>query len=114
MKFRIKGSIRPPRGTPGANGTYLVDLDLEVPNRLARMIEAVGAMAAGVELPGELKEFWALTVARASERGAGTIFAEAQQTLDSLIDGEDPETDPLAADLSVVKKALFALRPEAD
>ncbi len=73
MKFTIKGSIRPPRGTPGANGAYLVDLDLEVPERLARMIEAVGAMSAGVELPGELREFWALTVERASERGSATL-----------------------------------------
>lgn len=69
MRFRITGSIRPPRGTPGANYPYLVDLEIEVPQRLARMIEAVGAMSAGVELPGELREFWALTIARASERG---------------------------------------------
>ena len=110
MKFRIKGSIQPPRGTPGANGAYIVDLDLEVPNRLARMIEAVGAMSSGVEIPGELKEFWALTVLRSTER-AGTMFSQAEQTLDSLIDGEDPATDDLAADLAVVKKALISLRP---
>ena len=73
MKFHIKGSIRPPRGTPGANGAYLVDLDLEIPNRLARMIEAVGATSAGIELPGELREFWAITIARATERGEATL-----------------------------------------
>lgn len=77
MKFRIKGTIVPPRGTPGANGAYVVDLDLEVPQRLARMIEAVGATSAGVELPGELREFWALVIARASERASGAIAADA-------------------------------------
>ena len=30
-KIRVKGTIVPPRGTPGANGAYLVDLDVEVP-----------------------------------------------------------------------------------
>lgn len=88
MKFRITGSIRPPRGTPGANGAYLVDLDLEVPKRLARMIEAVGAMSAGVELPGELREFWALTVERASERGAATLAGRVGAGGDDLDDGE--------------------------
>jgi hypothetical protein len=39
------------------------------------------------------------------------MFSQAEQTLDSLIDGEDPATDDLAADLAVVKKALISLRP---
>ncbi len=30
MKAKVTGSIIPPRGTPGANGAYLVDLELEV------------------------------------------------------------------------------------
>ena len=29
MKYRVKGTVVPPRGTPGANGAYMVDLDVE-------------------------------------------------------------------------------------
>lgn len=29
MKYRVKGTIVPPRGTPGANGAYVVDLDVD-------------------------------------------------------------------------------------
>lgn len=29
MKYRVKGTIVPPRGTPGANGAYMVDLEVD-------------------------------------------------------------------------------------
>lgn len=32
MKARIHGTIVPPRGTPGANGAYMVDLVVEIPD----------------------------------------------------------------------------------
>ncbi|MCK5712977.1 MAG: hypothetical protein KAI25_09685 [Hyphomicrobiaceae bacterium] len=31
VKIRLKGTIQPPRGTPGANGAFLVDLEMEIP-----------------------------------------------------------------------------------
>jgi hypothetical protein len=50
MKATVKGSIQPPRGTPGANGAFIVDLEVEIPNyfaeesaRLDRLIEAITA-----------------------------------------------------------------------
>ena len=34
MKIKITGAITPPRGTPGANSAYLVDLEMEIPEAL--------------------------------------------------------------------------------
>ncbi len=31
MKLKVTGSIQPPRGTPGANSAYIVDLEIDVP-----------------------------------------------------------------------------------
>ena len=31
VAITVKGSIQPPRGTPGANGAYIVDLEVSVP-----------------------------------------------------------------------------------
>ena len=40
MKINVKGSITPPRGTPGANGAYLVDIDVELPEELVSVLTA--------------------------------------------------------------------------
>ena len=31
VRVTVKGTIVPPRGTPGANGAYVVDLEVDVP-----------------------------------------------------------------------------------
>ncbi len=36
MKATIRGTVRPPRGTPGANGVYTVDLVVEIADEEAR------------------------------------------------------------------------------
>jgi len=46
MKINIKGSITPPRGTPGANGAYLVDLDVELPVELVTRVMAGRSVSA--------------------------------------------------------------------
>ena len=53
MKATVKGSIQPPRGTPGANGAYIVDLEIEIPDhykeasaRLDRVLGSLGDLAA--------------------------------------------------------------------
>jgi hypothetical protein len=62
VKFTIKGTIKPPRGTTGANG-YLVDLEIECPQRLARLIAIAGAtLAEDQNMAGEVRDYWTLLV----------------------------------------------------
>lgn len=61
MKFTVKGTIKPPRGTPGANGVYAVDLELECPQRLARLVALAGlAMAQNSSIAREVRDYWNL------------------------------------------------------
>ncbi len=39
MKFTIRGTVQPPRGTPGANGAYVVDLTIEIPDSVTLEVE---------------------------------------------------------------------------
>lgn len=65
MKFKIHGTIVPPRGTPGANGAYMVDLEIECPQRLGRLIAAAGAtLAENQNMPGDVREYFELLLER--------------------------------------------------
>ena len=73
MKFHVKGSIRPPRGTPGANGAYSVDLEIETPKRVARLVTMVGyvmARRSRLEIPGDVAEWFAVALERAMREEA--------------------------------------------
>ena len=65
MKATIRGSITPPRGTPGANGAYIVDLEVDIPESMAdRLLAALD------------------TFASATEAFAKTVLAEAMKESD--------------------------------
>ncbi len=73
MKFHVKGTIRPPRGTPGANGAYTVDLEIEAPQRIGRLAALAGYVIAsrvGDDVPGDVREWFAVALERAM-RDAG-------------------------------------------
>lgn len=42
MKYRVKGTIVPPRGTPGANGAYMVDLEVDGEEVAAKLTATLG------------------------------------------------------------------------
>ena len=44
MKMTVKGTVQPPRGTPGANGAFIFDLEVELPERMAALVELAGAV----------------------------------------------------------------------
>ncbi len=65
MKFKIHGKIVPPRGTPGANYPYVVDLEIECPQRLGRLIAVAGAkLAEDQNMPGDVREYFELLLER--------------------------------------------------
>ena len=49
MKLSIKGTVIPPRGTAGANGAFIFDLDVELPERMAALVELAGAVLCGAK-----------------------------------------------------------------
>lgn len=73
MKLTIKGTIQPPRGTPGANGAYTVDLDVEIPERIARLIEVAGVVISDAgEIPESVRQAFALSLERSTGDGHRT------------------------------------------
>ena len=48
MKLKVRGSVQPPRGTPGANSAFLVDLEIDLPERVASLVELAGAVLCGM------------------------------------------------------------------
>lgn len=73
MKFSVKGTVKPPRGTPGANGTFAVDLQVDVPERIARLVELAGAVIAGQKVPDSVRQSFALAIERRDEGKRTTI-----------------------------------------
>lgn len=71
MKFHVKGTIRPPRGTPGANGTYTVDLEIETPQRVARLVTLAGHVLGNAgNVPHDVRHYFEVALERAM-RDAG-------------------------------------------
>ena len=44
MKLTVRGSVQPPRGTPGANSAFIVDLEIDLPERIAALVELAGCV----------------------------------------------------------------------
>lgn len=55
MIITVKGAITPPRGTPGANSAYMVDLEINVPDQAPTVTAPSGAVIDTAALERELK-----------------------------------------------------------
>ncbi len=100
MKYRVKGTVVPPRGTPGANGAYMVDLDVESEDEMATVLRdafvAKQGDAGGTLLlrsPSDVAMRLAKAVRRlyTEDRLTGDQMRDMAQSLEVLLADMDPD-----------------------
>ncbi len=66
MKLTVRGSVQPPRGSPGANSAFIVDLEIDLPEQIGALVELAGAVLCAAKGTAErmtaARDRWEITL----------------------------------------------------